>query len=328
MSYWPFSKSSGVPPFPPLPMEPLFSGDQPYLDQFGRAKTVRVGKWRCPPEKDDGDELAANFFEFKLQKQAHKKLASQRASVFIYLFISSVQLYLQEEEHSTPGLIRKLKLSGELRSKLEMAHSKKNSKQKQVGEEGSTEEDSSQGPVTQLSEHRKMLLQKQLCKFAKDYANGCSKEDETDRVRRVSAQQMLDQRPRSSSSPPNSCYSPSSTPNMEARKISENYMSRIFSSQSQLIDKSNFINLLSDSDTQMKPTKKIYFIDVLLSELVSYLAIHLIFDQIVRDTEDPECLCLLKNKRMKMKQKIDNIYILARFQEQTQYKIKRSSNFP
>ncbi|KAK2702141.1 hypothetical protein QYM36_019271, partial [Artemia franciscana] len=124
MSYWPFSKSSGVPPFPPLPMEPLFSGDQPYLDQFGRAKTVRTGKWRCPPEKDDGDE--------------------------------------QEEEHSTPGLIRKLKLSGELRSKLEMAHSKKNSKQKQVGEEGSTEEDSSQGSVTQLSEHRKLLLEKQL----------------------------------------------------------------------------------------------------------------------------------------------------------------------
>ena len=61
------------------------------------------------------------------------------------------------------------------------------------------------------------------------------------------------------------------------------------------------ISVLSDSDTQMKPTKKIYFIGV-LSELVSYLAIHLIFDQIVQDTEDPECLCLLKNKRMKIKQ--------------------------
>ncbi|KAK2702272.1 hypothetical protein QYM36_019134, partial [Artemia franciscana] len=197
----------------------------------------------------------------------------------------------QEEEHSTPGLIRKLKLSGELRSKLEMAHSKKNSKEKQVGEEGSTEEDSSQGSVTQLSEHRKMLLEKQLCKFSMDYANGCSKEDETDRVRRVSAHQMLDQRPRSSSSPPNSYYSPSSTPNLEARKISESYMSRKFSSQSQLIDKSNFINRV-------------------LSELVSYLAIHLIFDQIVRDTEDPECLCLLKNKRMKMKQNTGSIKLI------------------
>ncbi|XP_065583827.1 uncharacterized protein LOC136042818 [Artemia franciscana] len=64
----------------------------------------------------------------------------------------------QEEKHSTPGLIRKLKLSGELRSKLEMAHSKKNSKQKQVREEGSTEEDSSQGSVIKLSEHENCCL--------------------------------------------------------------------------------------------------------------------------------------------------------------------------
>ncbi|XP_065570427.1 uncharacterized protein LOC136033588 [Artemia franciscana] len=145
--------ASGVLPFPPLPMEPLFSGDQPYLDQFGRAKTVRTGKWRWPPEKDDGDELAANFFELNLQKQAHKKLASHRSieeksSNDFDIHFDSFEFTeedmkrsnkagkeekRQEEKHSTPGLIRKLKLSGELRSKLEMAHSKKNSKQKQVG---------------------------------------------------------------------------------------------------------------------------------------------------------------------------------------------------
>ncbi|XP_065559306.1 unconventional myosin-XV-like isoform X1 [Artemia franciscana] len=362
---------SGVPPPPPLPMEPLFSGDQPFLDQFGRAKTVRIGKWRWPPEKDDGDESAANFLEFKLQKQAQKKLASQRsieeesANDFDIHFDSfefkeedvktrpnkaGKEEERQEVKHSTPGSIGKLKLSGELRSKLEMVHSKKNSKQKQVEEEGSSKEDNSQGSVTKLSEHRKLLLEKQLYggrwqsveEIETITRIRSENKDETDRVRRVSADQMLNQRPRSSSSPPSSYYSPSSTPNLEARKVSESHMSRKFSSQSQLIDKSNFIdrdikihrekeavrnNFENGEDTVDVERTKLHsplqasfftYNNVPWSmhvrkevfspteALVSPLAIHLVFAQIVRDTEDPECLRLLKSDRMKMKQVLES----------------------
>merc|ERR1719192_64504 len=45
----------------------------PTLDAYERAKTVRIGKWRWPPPKEDGDALAEGFFEFKMRKMKQKE---------------------------------------------------------------------------------------------------------------------------------------------------------------------------------------------------------------------------------------------------------------
>lgn len=48
---------NGMPPPPPPPMPPPLDGTdpsetRPFMDPYGRAKTVRIGKWRWPPPKD------------------------------------------------------------------------------------------------------------------------------------------------------------------------------------------------------------------------------------------------------------------------------------
>jgi myosin-15 len=61
------------PPPPPMPPEPEVvdpSESRPFLDPYGRAKTVRIGKWRWPPPKDS--ENADSFLEFKI-RQHHRK---------------------------------------------------------------------------------------------------------------------------------------------------------------------------------------------------------------------------------------------------------------
>lgn len=49
------------------------------MDEFGRAKTVRIGKWRWPPARTDADDAgqpvdAASFLEFKMQQKLRKKV--------------------------------------------------------------------------------------------------------------------------------------------------------------------------------------------------------------------------------------------------------------
>lgn len=48
---------NGIPPPPPPPLPPPLDGTdpseaRPFMDPYGRAKTVRIGKWRWPPPKD------------------------------------------------------------------------------------------------------------------------------------------------------------------------------------------------------------------------------------------------------------------------------------
>ena len=47
------------------------------LDAYGRAKTVRIGKWRWPPAKEDLEANAEGFFEFKMRKMKHKDGSGQ-----------------------------------------------------------------------------------------------------------------------------------------------------------------------------------------------------------------------------------------------------------
>ena len=65
---------SVVPPPPPLPPPPELidpSEVRPFMDPYGRAKTVRIGKWRWPPPKDDNSQ-DTSFRQFKLKNQQRK----------------------------------------------------------------------------------------------------------------------------------------------------------------------------------------------------------------------------------------------------------------
>lgn len=67
---------NGVPPPPPMP-PPLHEGDpseaRPFMDPYGRAKTVRIGKWRWPPPKDDTTPInGEDFMHFKLRQNQRK----------------------------------------------------------------------------------------------------------------------------------------------------------------------------------------------------------------------------------------------------------------
>ncbi|KPI93117.1 Myosin-XV [Papilio xuthus] len=68
------SSSTGAPPPPPPPMPPPLhdidpSEVRPFLDPYGRAKTVRIGKWRWPPPKDAvNPETPQDFTKFKMRQ--------------------------------------------------------------------------------------------------------------------------------------------------------------------------------------------------------------------------------------------------------------------
>lgn len=70
------NNGKGVPPPPPMP-PPLDAHDpsesRPFLDPYGRAKTVRIGKWRWPPLSDSTEtQIQDSFTEFKL-RQHHQQ---------------------------------------------------------------------------------------------------------------------------------------------------------------------------------------------------------------------------------------------------------------
>ncbi|RVE40219.1 hypothetical protein evm_015131, partial [Chilo suppressalis] len=68
------NSSMGAPPPPPPPMPPpLHASDpseaRPFMDPYGRAKTVRIGKWRWPPPKDAiGQDPNQDFTKFKMRQ--------------------------------------------------------------------------------------------------------------------------------------------------------------------------------------------------------------------------------------------------------------------
>ena len=74
--------SSGAPPPPPPPMPPPPehmdpSEARPFLDPYGRAKTVRIGKWRWPPPKTEHEEGSDSFLQFKLRQHQRKTTPQQ-----------------------------------------------------------------------------------------------------------------------------------------------------------------------------------------------------------------------------------------------------------
>ncbi|XP_075156063.1 unconventional myosin 10A isoform X1 [Haematobia irritans] len=72
------SGGSLIPPPPPPPMPPPIEVKDPsetrhFLDPYGRAKTVRIGKWRWPPPQDGPQfETEEDFFAFKMRQHQRK----------------------------------------------------------------------------------------------------------------------------------------------------------------------------------------------------------------------------------------------------------------
>lgn len=188
------------PPPPPMPPQNLWADPletRPFLDPYGRAKTVRIGKWRWPPP-NAGDQVDSNedFMSFKMRQnqrkmtpQAHHGSSdaiewdefdiSMNNSMSMSMtngnshaekpkdkFKSEPQISkgipqarLQKRsfdigaERPTPGSVGKLKLSTEMRQRLELVtagHSVR-----------STTSNNSEKPA-KLDDTRRMMLEQQL----------------------------------------------------------------------------------------------------------------------------------------------------------------------
>ena len=180
--------STGLPPQAPTLGAPL--------DAYGRAKTVRIGKWRWPPPKEDGDALAEGFFEFKMRKMKQKegfldqsdpknesletseeiqrldwddneefnkglKRSQSKDSFTIMEDSNDGPREILESPVANNGTVGKLKISSEMKEKLEAAMGSRKSSVRETGKErGSLEglDDS----VKKLNENRKMILQQKL----------------------------------------------------------------------------------------------------------------------------------------------------------------------
>lgn len=190
---------NNVPPPPPMP-PPLHASDpsetRPFMDPYGRAKTVRIGKWRWPPPKEgNSPEVGEDFMQFKMRQNQRKvtpnkettsvlnghggSSGNQSSSMQKISTSTSVEWeeldfespVVQNEKlmktnsrrsfeigaaRPSPGSIGKLKLSSEMRQRLEMVtanHSVRSTSSK-VEKPSRT--------VNKLEDARKMMLEQQL----------------------------------------------------------------------------------------------------------------------------------------------------------------------
>ena len=189
------NRNNGVPPPPPMP-PPLHDGDpseaRPFMDPYGRAKTVRIGKWRWPPPKDDNIPTnGEDFMHFKFRQNQRKITPSKDGPVMVLNGHSNAnsaphstsqssaeweeldfEPVVREPEKATkvntkrsfevgaarpsPGSVGKLKLSSEMRQRLELVtanHSVRSTSSK-IEKPART--------VNKLEDTRKMMLEQQL----------------------------------------------------------------------------------------------------------------------------------------------------------------------
>ncbi|KAK4873712.1 hypothetical protein RN001_013072 [Aquatica leii] len=181
---------SGVPLPPPMP-PPLHASDpsevRPFMDPYGRAKTVRIGKWRWPPPKDGNNpEASEDFMHFKL-RQNQRKITPNKEQISVVNGYTHSNTTTHQQSSSeweemdfepvvtekvtksstrrsfeigvnrpSPGSIGKLKLSSEMRQRLEQVtanHSVRST---------SSKVDQPARTVNKLEDTRKMMLEQQL----------------------------------------------------------------------------------------------------------------------------------------------------------------------
>ncbi|XP_044253727.1 unconventional myosin-XV [Tribolium madens] len=177
---------NGVPPPPPMP-PPLDGTDpseaRPFLDPYGRAKTVRIGKWRWPPPKDEKvTENGEDFMHFKMRQSqrkitpvrdqsmtnGHPKVEQSSAEWEEIEFepivreperptkVTSKRSFEIGASRPSPGSVGKLKLSSEMRQRLEKVtanHSVRST---------SSHVEKPARAVNKLEDTRKMMLEQQL----------------------------------------------------------------------------------------------------------------------------------------------------------------------
>lgn len=191
------SSASLIPPPPPPPLPPpLELKDplevRPFLDPYGRAKTVRIGKWRWPPPQDAaGGEVDENFIQFKMRYANRKNTPQSQSNSNIESPIGSPTGIDWDEfeidsqimnptinaqntpdqksnqrvakrsfdigaDRPTPNSVGKLKLSNEMRQRLEQVtagHSIRST---------STRSDRTERIPAKLEDTRRMILEQQL----------------------------------------------------------------------------------------------------------------------------------------------------------------------
>ncbi|XP_018374566.1 PREDICTED: unconventional myosin-XV [Trachymyrmex cornetzi] len=215
------SNNKGVPPPPPMP-PPLESHDpsesRPFLDPYGRAKTVRIGKWRWPPPSDSNENQGQDsFIEFKMRQQhQQRKLTPQyqeydqgegeatteggveweefeienivsnedRPTIAQTTVAKHENGYKEEGEKKkkksksalevgaqrpSPGSIGKLKLSSEMRQRLEKVTANHSVRSTKTAEKPALPRED--GKVKRLEDNRKLLLEQQLGGRWDDYAS-------------------------------------------------------------------------------------------------------------------------------------------------------------
>ena len=181
---------------PQAPMLPTSGGP---MDAYSRARTVRIGKWRWPPPKEDGEAVAEGFFEFKMRKLKQKEdgfdvndaknesletseeiqgldwgdmteefnkglKRSQSKDSFTIMDDDDRE---KSESPSNNTNVGKLKISSEMKEKLEAAMgSRKSSVRSTVKERGGIdiekEGDIPEQAVKKLNENRKLILEQKL----------------------------------------------------------------------------------------------------------------------------------------------------------------------
>ena len=183
---------------PQAPMLPSSGGP---MDAYTRARTVRIGKWRWPPPKEDGEALAEGFFQFKMRKMKHKDdgfditdmknesletsgeiqgldwgdmnedfnkgLKRSQSKDSFTIMDDDGQLREKSESPSNNGNVGKLKISSEMKEKLEAAMgSRKSSVRSSVKSRGaldiSKDGDIPEQAVKKLNENRKLILEQKL----------------------------------------------------------------------------------------------------------------------------------------------------------------------
>ncbi|XP_054281634.1 unconventional myosin-XV-like isoform X2 [Macrosteles quadrilineatus] len=140
---------SVVPPPPPMPPPPEL-GDpnevRPFMDPYGRAKTVRIGKWRWPPPKDDNE---SPFMQMQMKLKQRRKHSQELNEVDggvsgsveweefeipdqsiqtstpnikhdLQVHKSAIKSLEVGAQRPSPGSVGKLRISSEMKYKLEM----------------------------------------------------------------------------------------------------------------------------------------------------------------------------------------------------------------
>lgn len=193
-------KGAPPPPPPPLPPEPIFgdpNASHHLMDTYGRAKTVRIGKWRWPPARTDDDpaapQLTGSFLEFKMQQNQRRRSqengqpfegvewdsfdmeseevktdddvneSSNPISMFKHRERSVSPVRQLRDVKATPGSIGKLKISSEMRAKLELVTIAHQATTKPSNERPPELNDRAEtGGVRKLEDNRRLMLQQQL----------------------------------------------------------------------------------------------------------------------------------------------------------------------